>query len=207
MIALPQPHLPPTKALPPIRPRPSPQPPARTNRHERPEPRTALLPSSGTASLHAAGTRGLSKRPFKAFKGKGDFEAWASQCFAMRDELIALAQRQVLPQACGHPFHLLPVELAQQTTGAGTTFLRWRKHDRSAMGVALWQELMASPSTPVNLLHDLHEIELQRVMLNMQISLLHTLGRQAQECASKAAQADNTYLRRLASVPAAVRDR
>ena len=63
------------------------------------------------------------------------------------------------------------------------------------------------PSTPVNLLHDLHEIELQRVMLNMQISLLHTLGRQAQECASKAAQADNTYLRRLASVPAAVRDR
>ncbi|MEN1409923.1 DUF3158 family protein, partial [Pseudomonas aeruginosa] len=50
-------------------------------------------------------------------------------------------------------------------------------------------------------------IELQRVMLNMQISLLHTLGRQAQECASKAAQADNTYLRRLASVPAAVRDR
>ncbi|OZN67006.1 hypothetical protein CGQ12_34250, partial [Pseudomonas aeruginosa] len=45
---------------------------------------------------------------------------WASQCFAMRDELIALAQRQVLPQACGHPFHLLPVELAQQITGAGT---------------------------------------------------------------------------------------
>ncbi|MFU3232333.1 DUF3158 family protein [Pseudomonas aeruginosa] len=152
---------------------------------------------------HAASLKGL----LKPFKGKGDFEAWASQCFAMRDELIALAQRQVLPQACGHPFHLLPVELAQQTTGAGTTFLRWRKHDRSAMGVALWQELMASPSTPVNLLHDLHEIELQRVMLNMQISLLHTLGRQAQECASKAAQADSTYLRRLASVPAAVRDR
>ena len=125
----------------------------------------------------------------------------------MRDELIALAQRQVLPQACGHPFHLLPVELAQQTTGAGTTFLRWRKHDRSAMGVALWQELMASTSTPVNLLADLHAIELQRITLNMQISLLHTLGRQAQECASKAAQADNAYLRRLASVPAAVRDR
>jgi hypothetical protein len=88
----------------------------------------------------------------------------------------------------GHPFHLLPVELAQQTTGAGTTFLRWRKHDRSAMGVALWQELMASTSTPVNLLADLHAIELQRITLNMQISLLHTLGRQAQECASKAAR-------------------
>ena len=98
----------------------------------------------------------------------------------MRDELIGLAQRQVLQQALGHPFHLLPIELAQQTTGAGTAFLRWRKHDRSAMGVALWQELMASTSTPVNLLADLHAIELQRITLNMQISLLHTLGRLAQ---------------------------
>ncbi|HPK33915.1 MAG TPA: DUF3158 family protein, partial [Ottowia sp.] len=137
----------------------------------------------------------------------GDLEAWASQCFAMRDELIGLAQRQVLQQAGGHPFHLLPVELAQQTTGAGTTFLRWRRNDRSAMGVALWQELMASTSTPVNLLADLHAIELQRITLNMQISLLHTLGRQAQECASKAAEAEDAYLRRLASIPPGVRDR
>ena len=152
---------------------------------------------------HAASLKGL----LKPFKGKGPLEDWASQCFAMRDEFIALSQRQVLSQANGHPFHLLPIELAQQTTGAGTAFLRWRRHDRSAMGVALWQELMASTSMPVNLLADLHAIELQRITLNMQISLLHTLGRQAQECASKAAQADNTYLRRLASVPAAVRDR
>jgi hypothetical protein len=95
----------------------------------------------------------------------------------------------------------------EQTTGAGTTFLRWRRNDRSAMGVALWQELMASTSTPVNLLADLHAIELQRITLNMQISLLHTLGRQAQECASKAAEAEDAYLRRLASIPPGVRDR
>ena len=152
---------------------------------------------------HAASLKGL----LKPFKGKGDLEAWASQCFAMRDELIGLAQRQVLQQVVGHPFHLLPVDLAQQTTGAGTAFLRWRKHDRSAMGVALWQELMASTGTPVNLLAELHAIELQRITLNMQISLLHTLGRQAQECASKAAKAEDAYLRRIASIPAAMRDR
>ena len=152
---------------------------------------------------HAASLKGL----LKPFKGKGDLEAWASQCFAMRDELIGLTQRQVLPQAVGHPFHLLPVELAQQTTGAGTAFLRWRKHDRSAMGVALWQELMANIGTPVNLLAELQAIELQRITLNMQISLLHTLGRQAQECASKAAVAEDAYLRRLKSIPPGVRDR
>ena len=152
---------------------------------------------------HAASLKGL----LKPFKGKGDLEGWASQCFAMRDELIGLTQRQVLQQAVGHPFHLLPVELAQQTTGAGTAFLRWRKHDRSAMGVALWQELMASTGTPINLLAELHAIELQRITLNMQISLLHTLGRQAQECASKAAVAEDAYLRRLKSIPPGMRDR
>ena len=152
---------------------------------------------------HAASLKGL----LKPFKGKGDLETWASQCFAMRDELIDMAQRQVLQQAVGHPFHLLPVELAQQSTGAGTAFLRWRKNDRSAMGVALWQELMVSTGTPVNLLAELHAIELQRITLNMQISLLHTLGRQAQECASKAAKAEDAYLRRLKSIPPGVRDR
>ena len=75
------------------------------------------------------------------------------------------------------------------------------------MGVALWEELMASTGTPVNLLAELHAIELQRITLNMQISLLHTLGRQAQECASKAAEAEDAYLRRLKSIPSGMRDR
>jgi hypothetical protein len=73
--------------------------------------------------------------------------------------------------------------------------------DRSAMGVALWQQMMASNATPVNLLGDLYAIEQQRITLNMQISLLHTLGRQAEDCASKVAQAEDVLLRRLQSLP------
>ena len=83
----------------------------------------------------------------------------------------------------------------------------WRGNDVPALaqerplghGVALWQELMASTSTPVNLLADLHAIELQRITLNMQISLLHTSGRP--RSASKAAEAEDAILRRLASIP------
>lgn len=140
---------------------------------------------------------GYLKGFLKPFKSKGDLEIWASQCHALRDQLIGLAQQRVLAQARGYPFRLLSVELAQQRTGAGTTFLRWRRHDRSAMGVALWQETMASTATPVNLLEDLLDLEQQRITLNMQISLLHTLGRQALECASKMAQAEDAYLRRI----------
>lgn len=152
---------------------------------------------------HAGYLKGLLS-PFP-FKGKGSLEAWAKQCMTLRDDLIGLAQRRVLPQARAYPFSLLDVQLAQQVTGAGTTFLRWRNLDRSSMGVALWEALLANPATPASLIDDLYALELQRLTLNMQISLLHTLGRQAQECASKAAQAEAAYLRRVhghaASIP------
>lgn len=145
----------------------------------------------------AASLKGL----LKPFKGKGDLSDWASECHKLRDELIVLSERQVLAQANRYPFTLLPVQLAQQTTGAGTTFLRWRKPDRSAMGVGLWQALIASTATPAHLIDDLYAIELQRIVLNMQISLLHTLGRQAQECANKVAHAEIAYQRRIQVPP------
>ncbi len=141
---------------------------------------------------HAGYLKGL----LKPFKGKGALDDWASQCEALRNNVIVLAQRQVLAPARSPPFNLLPVQLAQQATGAGTTFLRWRNLDRSSMGVALWQEMMDNPATPPGLIDDLYAIEVQRVVLNMQISLLHTLARQARDCASKLTHADDTYLRR-----------
>ena len=150
---------------------------------------------------HAGYLKGL----LQPFKGKGSLETWASHCTALRDGVIGLAQRRVLPQARAYPFSLLGVQLAQQTTGAGTTFLRWRNLDRSSMGVALWEALLANPATPASLIDELYAIELQRIVLNMQISLTHSIARQALECANKAAQAEAAYLRRVhghtASVP------
>ncbi|MCC4113876.1 DUF3158 family protein [Aromatoleum toluclasticum] len=142
---------------------------------------------------HAGYLKGL----LQPFKGKGSLEIWASQCMSLRDGLIALAQRQVLPQARAYPFNLFDVQLAQQTTGAGTTFLRWRNLDRSAMGVALWEVLLARPATPASLIDDLYAIELQRIALNMQISLTHSIARHAVECASRMERAEAAYLRRV----------
>lgn len=153
---------------------------------------TPLEQADFLALEHAAFLKGL----LKPFKGKGGLETWASQCHALRDELIALAQRRVLAQATDYPFRLLPAHLAQQTTGAGTNFLRWRRPDRSAMGVVLWQELLANPATPDHLVDDLYAMEVQRIVLNMQISLAHSIARQALEAAEKVAQADAVYQRR-----------
>jgi hypothetical protein len=133
----------------------------------------------------------------KPFKGKGSLETWAKQCVALRDDLIALGERRVLAQARGHPFDLFDIQLAQQKTGAGTTFLRWRSLDHSRTGVALWEELIARPATPLNLLADLLAMEEQRITLNMQIGLTHAIARQAGACAHKMARAEGVYLRRL----------
>ena len=134
----------------------------------------------------------------KPFNGKGSLEDWASRCSGLRDDLITLAERRILPQARSHPFSRLPVQLALQTTGAGTTFLRWRNADRSKMGVMLWEELVSSTATPVALVPDLLMMEEQRVIINMQVSLLHSMVRQALECAGKLERAEDVAKRRAA---------
>ncbi|MDR2031606.1 MAG: DUF3158 family protein [Azoarcus sp.] len=133
----------------------------------------------------------------RPFKGKGSLETWASECETLRDKLIELAKRRVLAQARAHPFNLFGIQLAQQPTGAGTTFLRWRSLDHARMGTALWEELIGNPATPVNLLDDLLAMEEQRIALNMQIGLIHAIARQARACASKLERAKGVHLRRL----------
>ncbi|MBH8245138.1 DUF3158 family protein, partial [Pseudomonas aeruginosa] len=41
------------------------------------------------------------------------------------------------------------------------------------------------------------EMELQRITLNMQISLIHSIGKQAAECAEKMGQAEAEFMGRL----------
>ncbi|MFJ4443364.1 DUF3158 family protein [Pseudomonas sp. NPDC089422] len=127
------------------------------------------------------------------FKGKGSLATWANQCLALRDGLIEVASSRVLAQARAYPFNRLPVQLYPQATGAGTTFLRWRNVSRTSMGVMLWEKLVADPTTPAVLLEDLLALEQQRIVLNLQISLTHSLGRQAVDCASKWAHAEAIY--------------
>jgi len=141
---------------------------------------------------HAASLKGL----LRPFKGKGELASWASQCESLRAGLIAHAQR-LLSQATVYPFNQLPVMLALQTTGAGTAFLRWRNTDRSAMGVGLWVALMERKNTPLPLVHELFALEIQRISLNMQISLTHSIARQAFDCAEKMAQAETIYANRI----------
>lgn len=158
-----------------------------TTQYFKPLEQTAFLRMEHAASLKAF---------LKPFKGKGALKELFSQCEVLRDRLIEVSREQVLQQAKSYPFALLPIQLAQQTTGAGTAFLRWRTVDRSIMGVHLWDELIWK-SAPSHLVADLYAIELQRIVLNMQISLVHTIARQARACAEKVAHAQDIFEKRI----------
>lgn len=142
---------------------------------------------------HAPSLKGL----LKPFKGKGGMELLADQCAALEADLNSLAQDNIHTQTNRYPFTLLPVRMTLQRTGAGTVFLRWQDMGTRQMGVYVWARLVSDAKTPEYLIQDLHAMELQRIALNMQISLIHTIGRQAAECAEKMAQADAMYLERL----------
>jgi hypothetical protein len=142
---------------------------------------------------HAPSLKGF----LKPFKGKGDMEKLAQHCRSLEDDLNALAQAGIHAQASRYPFTLLPVRMTLQRTGAGTVFLRWQDVGTRQMGVDIWSRLLTAAKTPDYLIQDLHAMELQRIALNMQISLVHTIGRQAAECAEKMAQADAMYMDRL----------
>ena len=140
----------------------------------------------------AASLKGL----LKPFKGKGELTQFADLCRAQESDLKALAQ-EVLSQARQYPFTLVPVRLTEQNTQAGTQFLRWQKVTDRRMGVGVWAEMMSSPRTPESMLQDLYVMELQRITLNMQMSLLHSITKQAAECAEKMGQAEDVYTARL----------
>ena len=140
----------------------------------------------------AASLKGL----LKPFKGKGELTQFADLCRAQESDLKALAQ-EVLSQARRYPFTLVPVRLTEQNTQAGTQFLRWQQVTDRRMGVGVWAEMMGSPRTPESMLQDLYVMELQRITLNMQMSLLHSITQQAAECAEKMGQAEAVYTARL----------
>ncbi|MCF4988752.1 DUF3158 family protein [Pseudomonas gessardii] len=150
----------------------------------------------------AASLKGL----LKPFKGKGELTQFADLCRAQAADLKALAQ-EVLEQARCYPFTLVPVRLTEQNTQAGTQFLRWQKVTDRRMGVGVWTEMMGSPRTPESMLQDLYAMELQRITLNMQMSLMHSIAKQAAECAEKMGQAEAVYTARLQQLTNPTQDR
>lgn len=91
----------------------------------------------------------------------------------------------VVQQAGQPPYSLLDIRLVLQNTSAGSTFLRWRTRDFTRMGVAVWERQVCNKALPQVVREGLRYFECNRIALNLQMSVVHSLYRQATTCAIK----------------------
>ena len=134
---------------------------------------------------HAASLKGL----LKPFKGKGEFVHLAQVARDIEAQLCRLMEA-VMQQAGRPPYSLLDTRLVLQNTGAGSAFLRWRTRDFARMGVAVWEQQVANTALSPVMREGLYRFECERIALNLQMSVMHSLFRQASTCAIKMASAE-----------------
>jgi len=145
----------------------------------------ALTPDAYRQLEHAASLKGL----LKPFKGKGELEHLAQVARKTEAQLCHLMEALV-QQAGQPPYSLLDIRLVLQNTSAGSTFLRWRTRDFARMGVAVWERQVRNQTLPQVVREGLHRFECDRIALNLQMSVVHSLYRQATTCAIKMASAE-----------------
>lgn len=134
---------------------------------------------------HAASLKGL----LKPFKGKGELEHLAQVARGIEAQLCHLMEA-VVQQAEQPPYSLLDIRMVLQNTSAGSTFLRWRTRDFARMGVAVWERQVRNNALPPVVREGLHRFECDRIALNLQMSVVHSLYRQATTCAIKISSAE-----------------
>lgn len=150
-----------------------------------PMPFEALTPDTYRQLEHAASLKGL----LKPFKGKGELEHLAQVAREIEAQLCHLMEA-VVQHAGQPPYSLLDIRLVLQNTSAGSTFLRWRTRDFTRMGVAVWERQVSNKVLPLAVHEGLHRFECDRIALNLQMSVVHSLYRQASTCAIKMASAE-----------------
>lgn len=150
-----------------------------------PMPLETLTPDGYRHLEHATSLKGL----LKPFKGKGELEHLA-QVARETEAQIRRLMEAVAQQAGKPPYPLLDIRLVLQNTSAGSTFLRWRTRDFARMGVAVWERQASNETLPQAVREGLHRFECERIALNLQMSVVHSLYRQATTCAIKMASAE-----------------
>ena len=150
-----------------------------------PMPFDTLTQDSYRQLEHAASLKGL----LKPFKGKGELVQLAQMAREIEAQLCHLMEA-VVQQAGQPPYSLLDIRLVLQNTSAGSTFLRWRTRDFARMGVAVWERQVRNNSLSQVVREGLHRFECERIALNLQMSVVHSLYRQASTCAIKMASAE-----------------
>ncbi|MBK4999977.1 DUF3158 family protein [Pseudomonas sp. S31] len=139
----------------------------------------------------------------KPFKGKGELQQFAESILRLRTQVAGL-MAGMLAIVAQPPFTLLDLRLVVQHSAAGTDFLRWRSRDFSRMGAEVWKQAMEQPHLAPAVREALHQLEVNRVVLNLQMSSLHSLHRQASASAHQLLDAEVALGRSVSPHPESI---
>lgn len=95
----------------------------------------------------------------------------------------------IIHRAWRWPLRHLPLMLCRGPARSGANFLRWRNQQNNRSGTPAWQALIQDGALPHNVRTALRQIEQDRILFNMQMSLTAFHLRQIRECTDKFAHA------------------
>ncbi|EEJ4192972.1 DUF3158 family protein [Salmonella enterica subsp. diarizonae] len=128
----------------------------------------------------------------KPFKSKGELELLESNARNVREMMEPLMQR-LIQSARRYPVRQLPLIFTIGPAPSGANFLRWRNQQNNKSGTPAFSNLIGDSKIPQRARDALLEIERDRIVFNMQMSVLTFIIRQARECQEKMEQAEMLY--------------
>lgn len=88
----------------------------------------------------------------------------------------------------------LPLLFYRDTaSSAGSVYLRWRNVENNRSGQKAWENIVSDASYSREVRASMVQVEKERLVLNMQVSILTSIMRQLSECAEKMNKADELY--------------
>lgn len=123
-------------------------------------------------------------------KGKGELDLLAQDALDARVVLIQL-QTRILQRAWRFPIRYLPLILCRGPARSGANFLRWRNQENNRSGTLAWGEHLQSLAISAPVRSALLAIEHDRIIFNMQMSIVTFIIRQTRECSEKILSANS----------------
>lgn len=131
---------------------------------------------------------GIVRNLFSPMDSPDEYERLLQQVIEMRQGFVAL-QPEMMKEISDSLIRNLPVLLVRDYSGSlGPSFLRLRNVKTRKSGFTALQEVMQDEATPKEIKNALCQVEKERILLNMQVSILHTIIKQLRECKTKIEQ-------------------
>ncbi|WP_101776056.1 DUF3158 family protein [Pasteurella oralis] len=135
------------------------------------------------AQLH--NLNGFWRTIFRENETVEDYESILNETHNVRQAFMDLQPKMLQDLRIGLVGSLPLIFIRDRASSSGASFLRWRNLKNTKSGQQAWENIVTDHQYPTEIRQALLKVEKERIALNMQISILSYIIRQASECKSK----------------------